>query len=197
MSARRRVVLPALLVLAACAGSPPVRWYELRATPPEPAVQATAPADAAVWSFSPTVALPGALDRDTLLVAHGDAGLEPLPGHRWAEPLRDSVPRLLLADLRRLRGAERVWPAPPPAGVRVAQRLVVALDQLQVQPDRRSLRLAARATWQDPAAEVPPVLRTVAFEVPIEGDSADAIAGAHRTALWRLAQRLALGPSAP
>ena len=137
---------------AGCGTTPPTRFYELRLEPPEAAGTArSAPQavpDAAVWEVSPTVALPSALDRDVLVVATGSAGLEPLAGHRWAAPLRDSVPRVLLHDLQVLRGPGRVWAAPVPAGVQPTQRLRVELLALQGTADRRLLRLQAQWWWQ-------------------------------------------------
>ena len=56
--------------------------------------------------------LPEVLERDALLMPQGQAGLEALQGHRWAEPLRDAVPRLLRQDLATLLGEARVWSAP-------------------------------------------------------------------------------------
>lgn len=179
------------LLLAGCArDTPPTRWYALRGDPPPAAASAPA-ADGAVWELSPRVRLPGALDRDTLLVESGAAGLQPLTGHRWAEPLRDSVPRLLLQDLGALRGAGRVWAAPAPPGIAAARKLTVELLVLQADAERRRLRLHARwwfeATGPSPAA---PVLGETVFEQPVAGASVDALAAAHRQALAQLARRI-------
>jgi uncharacterized lipoprotein YmbA len=122
-------------LLAACASNPvATRWYELRGEPPGPK-PAPRPGDGALWEVSGAVTLPGALDRDTLMVSSGAAGLQALAGHRWAEPLRDSIPRLLVADLAVLRGEGLVWRAPVPAGVAVARRLRVEIITLVA--DRR------------------------------------------------------------
>jgi len=201
---RRRLVLAALcfslLAATGCARSPPVRWYELRSEPPEvlapfpsfPSLSAAAEIDTAVWELSPSMALPGALDRDTLVMPRGAAGLQPLDGHRWAEPLRDAVPRLLLHDLQALRGAAKVWAAPLPAGVVVGHRLRVELLVLQASADGRTLRLQARWWWQALPPGPPGVPRPggTRFEVPVADASVDALAAAHRLALWRLAQQL-------
>jgi uncharacterized protein len=189
---RRWLTLPAALAVAGCARDVvPTYWYTLRGDPPAPAAPA-GPANNEVWELSPSVRLPGALDRDTLLVESGAAGLQPLVGHRWAEPLRDSVPRLLLQDLQRLRGAGRVWGAPAPAGVAVARRLTVELLVLQADAARRNLRLRARWGFEDvaAAAAAAPQLGEADFSVDIAGGSVDALAAAHRLALWRLAERL-------
>jgi len=202
MTTRRHLVLAAaaaaaLAALTGCAGSnaPPTRWYVLRDDPP-PGASATMPDPAAqVWELAPGLRLPGGLDRDTLQVAAGAAGLEPLAGHRWAEPLRDSVPRLLLHDLQSLRGADRVWPAPAPAGVAVARRLRV--DLLALLPDAGRNHVRVRAQWWllDTAPDAtPPRPGSADIEVPVAGASVDDLAAAHRLALWRLAERIAATP---
>jgi len=121
MPTRRHILTAALpaaaLLLGACAGSslPAVQWVRLPAEAPGPAA-APAPAAPGVWQLMAPVQLPGHLDRDALLVPQGAAGLQGLGGARWAEPLRDAVPRLLRQDLEREFGAP-VWTAPLPPGV--------------------------------------------------------------------------------
>lgn len=178
-------------LLAACAiNAPATRWYELRGEPPGPR-PAPRPGDGALWEVSGTVTLPGALDRDTLVVASGAAGLQPLVGHRWAEPLRDSIPRLLVADLALLRGEGLVWRAPVPAGVAVARRLRVEIVSLLADDARRALRLQARWWLTDTrASAAAPTLGNADFSVELADRSVDALAAAHRLALWQLAMRM-------
>lgn len=183
---------PALMAMG-CAGTaaPPTRWYELRAEPPEPR-PVPKPGDGAVWEVSGQVRLPGALDRDTLVVSTGAASLVPLAGHRWAEPLRDSVPRRLVADLALLRGERLVWRAPSPAGVNVTRQLRVEVDSLMADSARQLLRLQARWSLTDvQGGTTPPVLGQADIDVPLANASPDALAAGHRMAVWRLAQRIA------
>ena len=190
----------ALGLATGCASrSEPMHWYELRTEPPvpwPPAVPPRAGSDA-VWEISRRVRLPGALDRDTLQRARGNASLEALTGHRWAAPMRDSVPRLLLHDLALLRGQTRVWAAPAPPGVAVDQRLQLEVLTLQALADGRSLRLQA-LWWLDPVAvgtpAVAPRPRRIDLEVALSDGSVDALAAAHRLALWRLAEGIAASP---
>jgi uncharacterized lipoprotein YmbA len=193
---KRRLVLggasAASLLLVACAGdpAPTTRWYELRSEPPgqQPAPR---PGDGVVWEVSGDVAMPGALDRDTLMVASGTAGLQPLAGHRWAEPLRDSIPRLLVSDLARLRGEGLVWRAPAPAGVAAGRRVRVEIVTLLADAAQRKLRLQARWTLADARAGAgAPSLGAADFNVELADGSADALAAAHRVALWQLAMRM-------
>jgi uncharacterized lipoprotein YmbA len=181
------------LVLAGCASdSVATRWYELRAEPPGPK-PAPRPGDGAIWEVAGAVRLPGALDRDTLVVASGAATLIPLTGHRWAEPLRESIPSRLVADLAVLRGEGLVWRAPAPSGVVAGRRLRVEIVSLVADSTRRSLRLQARWWLSDERASPAPAptLGHADFEVSLADSSVDALAAGHREAVWQLAQRIA------
>jgi uncharacterized lipoprotein YmbA len=185
-------VFASTLLLAACATdpAPDTRWYELRSEPPGPR-PAPRPGDGAVWEMSGSVEMPGSFDRDTLMVASGAAGLQPLTGHRWAEPLRDSIPRLLAADLALLRGDGLVWRAPVPAGVTVGRRLRVEIVTLLADAAQRSLRLQARWWLTGLGATAPaPTGGAADFQVSLGDGSPDALAAAHRLALWQLAMRM-------
>lgn len=197
---RRHMVLGlglAPLLLAGCASTQaPTRWYELTSEPPE-AAPPPRPGDGAVWEVSGRMQLPGALDRDTLVVASGAASLLPLPGHRWVEPLRESIPVRLAADLARLRGEGLVWSAPAPAGVDVTRSLRVAIDTLVADESRRVLRLRARWWLTDPPStprSTPPATGMADIGIELPDRSVDALAAAHRLALWRLAQRITETP---
>lgn len=140
------------------------------------------------------VRLPGSLDRDVLMVSSGASSLLPLPGHRWAEPLRESVPRRLVADLALLRGEGLVWRAPAPSGANVTRQLRVEIDSLMADSGRRTLRLQARWWLTDlRGGATPPTLGQADIEVPLTDGSPDALAAGHRLAVWRLAQRIAGG----
>jgi uncharacterized lipoprotein YmbA len=137
------------------------------------------------------VTLPEMLERDALLLPQGQAGVQALAGHRWAEPLRDAVPRLLRQDLAALLGDARVWLAPLPAGVAVTRQLRVEVLALQVSADRAAVALQARWTLSDPSGRTPPVVQNTQFTVPSAGSEPDAWVAAHRLALWRLAEQVA------
>ncbi len=188
---------PALLLAAALAAGcasplPPLQWVRLPAQLPD-ASAAPRPSPGPAWQLMAPVLLPGHLDRDALLVPQGQAGLQPLGGARWAEPLRDAVPRLLRQDLAQLLGAP-LWAAPLPPGVRPARQLRLEITALDVGADGRSVRLQARWSLADPAGATAPQLGEAAFSTPADGADADALAVAHRRALWQLAQRIAAGP---
>ena len=181
-----------LAFTAGCGTSPAIRLRRLPLAVPE----ATAPAPAEgiggrTWELAMRPALPAFLDRDEILVDRGQGRVEPLPGERWAEPLAEAVPRLLLHDLAWLRGSQRVWPAPAPGAVGARQRLRVQVLGLQAEPAQGLLRLQARWTLADADELAPPQVGQADIDVPLTGADAAGVIAAHRLALWRLAQRIA------
>ena len=186
---RRRLLLAFALLPAGCASSPPHRFYRLLLEAPGkagPGGQVLPP----LWELATSLPLPEYLERDTLMVADGDLRLVLLAGDRWAEPLRDSLPRILRHDLATLRGADRVWAAPTPPGVAIDRVLQMSLSALHADVQRHELVLDA--TWQllDPHSLLPPLQGRIALQVPLADATASAIVAAHRQALWQLAQRL-------
>lgn len=182
------LVLAAGLALAGCGSSPPVQLYQLRADPPGASAVPTVPA-AERWVLG-AVQLPDYLDRDALVIPSGRAGLQALSGHRWAEPLRDAVPRLLLQDLARLRGAEQLWRAPVPPGVTVERQLRLELQQFEAGAAGRSVVLAARWMLVDVSGKSRARVGEARLEVSAADASPDALVAAHRAALWQLAQAI-------
>jgi uncharacterized protein len=185
-------LVPLLLValLGACASpNPPARLVQMRAPPP---VAAPAAINAGVWQLMLPLRLPDYLDRDAILVPQGQAGLAPLPGQRWAEPLRDSVPRLLRADLATLLGEARVWSSPLPPGVVAPRQLRIEFLAFESNAEQSAVQLSARWSLSDAtAATAAPRAGRVMFSVPVlAGSGVDGLVAAHRLALWQLAQAL-------
>jgi uncharacterized lipoprotein YmbA len=194
----------ALLLVLGLAGCgtplPPPQLYQLRAAPPvavAPPAAAAPGAGPADSRTSPTlqlllpVSLPELLERDAIVVPQGQAGVQALAGHRWAEPLRDAVPRLLRQDLAALLGNGKVWVAPLPAGLVVQRLLRVEVLALQADSTRGSVQLQARWTLSDPMGRAPVQTRLEHLAAPVQGSDIDALVVAHRLVLWRLAERLA------
>ncbi len=195
VTVRRMFSTSALLLaawLVACSSHlPPQFWLRLPAEPQADAAAVVPPAAGnSVWQLMGPITLPGHLDRDALLVPQGQAGLQPLAGARWAEPLRDAVPRLLRQDLARQLG-QPLWAAPLPPGVRPDRQLRLDIDALDLAQDARSVVLRARWSLADVRGQTPPQLHEAAFAVPSTGADADALVQAHRQALWLLAGRVA------
>lgn len=188
-----------LSLLLGCAAAPRAGLLHLPATPPaalagtavsSPAGSPPGSPAADSWLIQYPVRLPDYLDHDALLLRQGAAGLQRLPGYRWAEPLREAVPRLLRADLARLLGEARVWTVPLPAGVQPARQLRLEVLAFEADAGQRQVQLQARWSLARADASTPPVAQAVTLQVPVTGGGADALAAAYRSALWQLAQRV-------
>lgn len=188
LAARRRALALLPLLLAACAGSPPVQLYRL---PTEPPVTPPPPQRGEPWQLLLPVRLPDYLDREALLLPQGGSGVLALSGHRWAESLRDAVPRVLQADLLALTGPGSVWTAPLPPGAAPTRQLRVEILALEAEADRSGVRLQARWTWSDVQGRSVPRAEGATLRVPAQGGSIDRLVDAHRLGLWRLAERIA------
>lgn len=183
------LLLVAALALSGCGTSPPVQLYQLRADPP--GVTSAPPAVAsATWALGP-VLLPEYLDRDAIVRSSGQATLTTNPTERWAESLRDAVPRLLQQDLARLRGSDSVWRMPLPPGMTAERQLRVEIQRLDADSAGRKVVLQARWTLIDPNGAGKPTVAERRIEVMATGIDTDALVSAHRSALWQLAQAIA------
>lgn len=185
-----------LSLLAACSSTPlpPLQLYRMAVTAPLPVPAMAAGADASVWQLLGPVRLPGYLERDAILVPQGQAGLQALPGQRWAEPLHESVPRLLREDLALLRGRSQVWATPLPSGVVVQRQLRVELQALEASADRSHVQLHAQWSLSDPSGKQPPRVGSAQLSAAVAGPSVDALVAAHRRVLWQLATEISQTP---
>jgi uncharacterized lipoprotein YmbA len=118
------------------------------------------------------------------------------PQLRWAEPLRDAVPRLLRQDLQQALGRP-LWTAPLPPGLQATRLLRLELLALDVQAGAEP-GVAVRASWSLAGPDIAPQRGEIAFVQPPAGGAAgpadadtEALLLAHREALAQLAQRLA------
>ncbi|MDY0745393.1 PqiC family protein [Paucibacter sp. R3-3] len=193
MNVKPLATLLAAMALAACSSgpqAPPPQYYQLRLQAPEAAAPAQPGAPAEVWQLVAPVKLPEYLERDVLWLPVGASGMQPLPNHRWAEPLDEAVPRILLHDLAQLHGAGNVVSGTLPAGLAVARQLRLQILDFSVAPDRGTVRIVARCTVAAPAGGQPLSVLDLDVSAPAAGPEPDALVAAHRLALWRLAQQL-------
>ncbi len=189
----------AALLLGACAApAPPPQLYQLRSAPPvAPVVPRAAVPSTLVLQLVSPVRIPELLEHTGLLLPQGQAGLQALASHRWAEPLRDAVPRVLRQDLAALLGEQRVWASPLPPGVNATRQLRLEVLELQANTQRSGVRLQVRYAITHPSGMSPAQARTLLIEAPSADTTPDALVAAHRLALWQLAQALADAVVAP
>lgn len=114
--------------LFGCGRSPQTTFYTL-----SPLVtEATAIRPASPTLAVASVTLPELVDRPQLVVPDKGATVVILETHRWAEPLKAAIPRLLAENLSRLIGADQVASWPQHAATSAEYRLFVDLQRFEV-----------------------------------------------------------------
>ncbi|MGH8510031.1 MAG: PqiC family protein [Gammaproteobacteria bacterium] len=176
----------AVAVLAGCGSPPKERFYTLSAA--GVAANATA-AESGDHVVVGPVTLPEVVDRPQLVVRIGANEVAILEQHRWAEPLKSEIPRLIARTLSRLLGTSRVSAYPESTSEEADLR--VSVDILRFDA---ALGIAAsvEALWSVrrlPGGK-PTTGRSVVRE-PIPGEGYDALVAAYGRALATLSRDLA------
>ena len=175
----------ALALVAGCGTTPRESFYMLEAPP--------APAPAALTStlsiYVGPVVVPEAVDRTPMVIRTSPNQVDVEDFHRWAEPLKTAIPRVLAEDLMRELGTPRV------AASRAASLLPTDY-RVAIEVQRFESSLAEGATldalWTITSAKGSPPRtgRTLAHEA-VDSPTHAAIAAAHSRALARLARDIA------
>jgi hypothetical protein len=143
--ARRGPILAiAAILLAGCAASPPERFYTLDAGQPPTAATTAAPSGGRQYVIGP-VSLPQRVDRPQMVVRVAPHRVELLEQHRWAEPLKSAIERLLAAEIGRLLGSDRVSPHAGDGSVRPDVRVTVDVLQFDGSPGES---VTVEAQWR-------------------------------------------------
>jgi len=108
-SARAFFVLLAMLMLAAgCFKGPPPDFYVLHATTNE----SVAGVEHGVAVGVGPIELPAHLDRSQIVTRTSDYQLDLSESHQWAEPLKNSVSRVITVNLSNMLESNRVYVIP-------------------------------------------------------------------------------------
>lgn len=114
-----------------CSRSPLVNFYTLEPGAPVEIVAATAALPSV--SVGP-VTLPDLVDRPQLVMRVAANRVEILETHRWAEPLKSEIPRLIAENLSRLLGSGRVSSYLQHAGGNPDYRVLVDIQRFESSP---------------------------------------------------------------
>lgn len=180
----RAAALAMAALLAACAApTPQERYYTLSGpAAPLPAANATAP------SILVSVAVPEGVDRSPMVLRTGPNEVQVTDFHRWAEPLKHAIPRVVAEHLARALRTPRVFSG------RAAGRPVDVRVSIDIQRFESSLDQGATldALWSITGPEGAPRRsgRSLLHE-PAASPDAAAVAAAHSRALGRLALEIA------
>jgi len=174
------------IALAGCSRSPRVTFYTL-----EPAAQVES---AAAVTPVPAVAvgpvtLPEVVDRPQLVLRVAAHRVEILETHRWAEPLKSEIPRLIAENLGRLLGTSRVSSYLQHAGIDADYRVLVDIQRFESSPGEA---VTVEAVWslRRVAGGAPKTGRTLVRE-PVDAVGYDPLVAAYGRALLAVSRDLA------
>jgi uncharacterized lipoprotein YmbA len=170
-----------ILLLAGCGSTPNESFYTLSSAPPVESPAAT------ISVHVTPVSIPDAVDRNPMVIRTGPNQVDIDDFHRWAEPLKAAIPRVLAANLARELGGARVSSGRG-SGAGADYRVAVEVARFE---SSLSDGATLEASWTvNGKAGAPLHGRTVARAPASSGDHAG-IASAHSRALEQLAKEIA------
>jgi len=181
---RSWLLVLAVLVAAGCGSAHAPRLYTLDAAVPGGAGSA----DSSLSVYIGAVVVPESVDRPQLMVRTGASEVAPVDGHRWAEPLKVAIGRVLAAKLSRELGTPRVGAYPGTALADAAYRVQVEVQRFDSAPGSA---VTMEAVWsvRRVATDATVSGRTIVSEA-VAGDY-EALAAAHGRALDPLSRDIA------
>ena len=203
----RPVFLACLALLAAalagCGVSPTVRFYTLSsvAAPvsgdaaPDSAAQPASPSvdPSASPSVGPSVGLgpitlPDVVDRPQFVLQTGPNRVMIADEHRWAEPLKSLIPRVIADNLSRILGVKQVWSYPQHAAEKAEFRVSVNIQRFESSPGEAAV---VDASWTVRRGEGEPIAGRSLAKEAVDGSGYDALAAAHSRALATVSREIA------
>ncbi len=180
------ILLAAFMTAAGCAKGPPPDFYILNAVTAESIVGEERGVAVGVGPIN----LPAHLNRSQIVTRATDYRLDLSESHQWAEPLKDSVSRVLVINLSNLLQSNRVYVVP--------RRQKVSLDfQVSIDIERLDGRLGEQAVlgarWTLFGSDTRTALlnqMTIVKEMTEDG-TYDALVAASSRALEVLSQEIA------
>jgi uncharacterized protein len=177
------------LLVAGCAGSPPVNLYTLSAVGLPSTDIRVPPSTPAVVAVGP-VTLPDYIDRPQIVTRKSAYQLDLAAYDHWAAPLYDMLPRVLVEDVALRLPSDRVVAFPQVSDASFDYRIAVDVTRFDVDATGEAT-VAAR--WQLYARSAPRAL-LVADDIlqrRTEGQGYDAYAASLSAVLANLGDRIA------
>jgi uncharacterized lipoprotein YmbA len=129
------------------------------------------------------------VDRPQLVVRVAANRVVLLEQHRWAEPLRSEIPRVIADNLGRLLGTTRISAYPQSSDSNAEYRVLVDIQRFESVLGENVSVEAQWAVRRGPASE----LRTgrSLVNIPVGAQGYEALAAAHAVALSRVSEEIA------
>jgi uncharacterized lipoprotein YmbA len=167
-------------LLAGCGSTPKESFYTLSSAPP-------VEARSAMSVHVSLTALPEAVDRTPMVIRTGANQVDIDDFHRWAEPLKYSIPRVVAANLSRELGGARVSSGRG-AATGADHRVAIEVTRFESSfAEGATLEAAWTVTGK---TGTPKTGRTLA-RVPAASADHSGVAAAHSRALEQLAREIA------
>lgn len=176
------------VVLMGCGSSPEPRFYTLSAG----GITASNRNEKAVAEYSVAVGpvtLPEIVDRPQLVIRIGVNQVALLDDHRWAEPLRNGIPRVVAENLAQLLGARQVVTYPYNVSFDPEYRVLLDIQRFDSAPGQTVTIDALWAVRRVPDGQ-PKTGRSLVRE-STGGEDYDALVAAHSRALATVSRDIA------
>ncbi len=185
------VVLVCIMLLTSCGSTPTVRHYQLSAGREIGAGAGKGISEDKIIGLGP-ILLPEYLNRPQIVTRASQNRLVFADGHRWAEPLVDNLPRVLLENLSFLFGTDRILPYPWPRSRRIDCQVIVQVLQFETGADGMA-RL--EAIWSVMAGDGKVLLpeRRSSIANPTRGPDHEALVAALSETLAELSREISAG----
>lgn len=184
------VVSACALMLAGCARTAPVSYYQLSALEVARNASATAEAGTMVLGIGP-VRLPEYLARPQLLTRLTPNRLQLAESHRWAEPLSENIPRVVGENLAALLRTDRILLHPWPASRTADYQLLVEVLHFENEGDGAARLVALWSVKGKEGGLVLPEKRS-SYLVSAKTQDQDGLVGALNEALGSFCREIAL-----
>lgn len=192
MTGRRAWIGLSLALLAVGCGTPPKEYFYTLSdyTRGDLATGDAAASGSNYYTVAiAPVSVPEGVDRPQMVVRAGINRVELSELHRWAEPLKSEIPRVLAVHLRRALGTPRIATSDQSASLGADYRIAVDVQRFE---SILGERVTIEALWSVRAAQGGRARTGRSFvSEPARGADHEALAAAHRRALARVAGELA------
>jgi uncharacterized lipoprotein YmbA len=181
---RRIAAAGAALLACACGSAPRIDFYSL-SSPPAPSAPA-APASKLSIHIGP-VTVPDAVDRPQMVMRRDDNRADIDDQHRWVEPLKNAIPRLLADAIARELNTPDVLTSRQSSALDIDYRVAVDVQHFDSSPGEVSEDVLW--TIRSRKSQAPRLGRSTVRETASPG--AEGIAAAHSRALARVGHDIA------
>jgi hypothetical protein len=182
----KMVILICMVATSGCGRSPGVNFYTLAAIAPEATSPATAPHAVAIGP----VTLPELVDRPQLVIRYDANRVDIIETHRWAEPLKSEITRILAENLARLLRPSRVSAYNQSASLDAEYRVLVDIQRFESVPGEGVTIDALWAVRCSVVGAAPRKGHSLVHE-PAIGTGYEALVAAHGRALAAISSDIA------